>query len=184
MKVEYLRIHVKDPRDRNRLLPLSIDYRLAESKEAFQQLICFLLKIDSSKWEIYSDRQPISSSKVSHINHGSILEVWPKLVGGIRAKDKTTGRGEEPTSSSDSDDDAQSITSIGELCEIEESLRSDQAGAAPNKKKRQCSKRISVRKEKALCPKEIEKASKMRCCGKMCTRTLINKEDILKCRKT
>ena len=41
-----------------------------------------------------------------------------------------------------------------------------------------------MRKEKALCPKEIEKASKMRCCGKMCTRTLINKEDILKCHKT
>ena len=60
MKVEYLRINVKDPRDRNRLLPLSIDYRLAESKEAFQQLICCLLKIDSSKWEIYSDRQPVS----------------------------------------------------------------------------------------------------------------------------
>ena len=44
---------------------------------------------------------------MSHINHGSILEVWPKLVGGVRAKDKTTGRGEEATSSSDSDDDAQ-----------------------------------------------------------------------------
>ena len=41
-----------------------------------------------------------------------------------------------------------------------------------------------MRKEKALCPKEIEKASKMRCCGKMCKRTLINKEDILKRRKT
>ena len=60
MKVDYLRIYVKDPRDRNRLLLLSIDYRLAESKEAFQQLICCLLKIDSSKWEIYSDRQPLS----------------------------------------------------------------------------------------------------------------------------
>ena len=41
-----------------------------------------------------------------------------------------------------------------------------------------------MRKEKALRTKEIEKVSKMRCCGKMCTRTLINKEDILKCRKT
>ena len=38
-------------------------------------------------------------------------------------------------------------------------------------------------KEKALCPKEIEKASNMPCCGKMGTRTLVNKEDILKCCK-
>ena len=63
---------------------------------------------------------------MSHINHGSILEVWPKLVGGIRAKDKTTGRGEEPTSSSDSDDDAQvraseeiySITPSPKVCTL------------------------------------------------------------------
>ena len=43
---------------------------------------------------------------------------------------------------------------------------------------------MSARKEKALCPKEIEKVSKMPCCGKMCTRTLVHKEDILKCHKT
>ena len=49
----------------------------------------------------------ISSAKVSHINHGSILEAWPKLVSSFRAKDKTTGRGEETTSISDSDNDAQ-----------------------------------------------------------------------------
>ena len=63
---------------------------------------------------------------MSHINHGSILEVWPKLVGGIRAKDKTTGGGEEPTSSSDSDDDAQvraseeinSITPSPKVCTL------------------------------------------------------------------
>ena len=45
--------------------------------------------------------------KVSHINHISILEAWPKPVGGIRAKDKTTEGGEEPTSISNSDDDTQ-----------------------------------------------------------------------------
>ena len=42
---------------------------------------------------------------MSYINNGSILEGWPKLVGGVRVKDKTTGRGEEPTSISDSDND-------------------------------------------------------------------------------
>ena len=47
-------------RNRNRLFPLRSDYRLAEGKEVFKQLICCLLKIHSSKWEIYSDRQPVS----------------------------------------------------------------------------------------------------------------------------
>ena len=44
---------------------------------------------------------------MSYINHISILEAWPKPVGGIRAKDKTTEGGEEPTSISNSDDDTQ-----------------------------------------------------------------------------
>jgi len=37
---------------------------------------------------------------------------------------------------------------------------------------------------KSSMPEEIKRASKMPCCRKMCRRTLINKEDILKCCKT
>ncbi|KAL9956144.1 hypothetical protein ACROYT_G037583 [Oculina patagonica] len=53
-----------------------------------------------------------------------------------------------------------------------------------NQKEKQSSARTSVRKEKALSAVGVDKVINTKCCKKRCTMKILNKGDVLKCRKT